>query len=149
MSYLADTNVAARWGLPSDPLYPVIRQAIFTLQARREIVYITPQILVEFHALATRPMEANGFGWTPEAARNEARNMEAVFPLLPETAMIYPLWTALVDTHGIVGRQVYDARLVAVMQAHGINYILTCNGNHFRRFTEITAIDPHSLVPAP
>lgn len=72
MPYLADTNVAARWGLPSDPLYPVIRAAIFALQARREIVYVTPQVLVEFHALATRPEAANGLGWTPEAARNES-----------------------------------------------------------------------------
>lgn len=97
MPYLADTNIAARWGLPSDPLYPVIRSAILTLQAQREVVYITPQVLIEFHALATRPAEANGLGWTPEAARNEARKIEAVFPLLPETDTIYPLWTTLVD----------------------------------------------------
>lgn len=148
MAYLADTNVAARWGLPNDPLYSTIRQAILILQAQREIVYITAQVLVEFHALATRPVESNGLGWTAAAARSEARNIEAVFPLLPEVDTIYPLWGALVDAYGIIGRQVYDARLVAVMQTHGISHILTMNGNHFRRFSGIVVVDPQSLIPA-
>lgn len=147
MPYLADTNVAARWGLPSDPRYPVVRRAILALQAQREVISITPQILVEFHALATRPIGANGLGWTAEVARNEARKIEAVFPLLPEIDTIYPLWAYLVDIYGIIGRQVYDARLVTVMQAHGVSHILTFNGNHFRRFAGITVVDPSSLIP--
>lgn len=90
MAYLADTNVVARWVLPNDPQYPTIRQALFILQARRKIVDITAQVLVEFHALATRPAEANGLGWTAADARNEAHKIEAVFPLLPEVDTIYP-----------------------------------------------------------
>ena len=149
MVYLADTNVAARWGLTGDPQYSTIRQAILTLQAQSDIVYVTAQVLVEFHALATRPVESNGLGWTAAAARSEARTIEAVFPLLPEVDTIYPLWCALVDAYGIIGRQVYDARLVAVMQAHGISHILTLNGNHFRRFSGVVVVDPHSLISAP
>jgi len=149
MALLADTNVVARWALPNDPQYAMIRQALFALQAQREIVYITPQVLVEFHALATRPVEANGLGWTAADARSEAHKMEAVFPLLPEIDTIYPLWSAIVDAYGVVGRQVYDARLVAVMQAHGINRILTMNGKHFRNFSGIQVIDPQSLIPTP
>lgn len=44
------------------------------------------------------------------------------------------------ETVDVRGRQVYDARLVAVMLAHGITHILTFNGNHFRRFTGITVV---------
>ena len=62
MAYHADTNVAARWALPGDPQYSSIRQAIFALQAQHEVVYITPQVLIEFHALATRPVDSNGLG---------------------------------------------------------------------------------------
>jgi predicted nucleic acid-binding protein len=144
--FLADTNVVARWALPNDPQYATIRQAVFTLQARREILYITPQVLVEFHALATRPVEANGLGWTAAAARSEAHRIETSFPLLAEVDAIYPLWGALVDAYGIIGRQVYDARLVAVMQAHGISHILTLNGSHFQRFSGIVVVDK-SLTP--
>ncbi len=149
MAYLADTNVAARWVLPGDPGYPTIRSAIFALQARQEIVYITPQVLMEFHALATRPVTANGLGWTAQAARIEARHIETIFPLLAETVAIYPLWGALIDAYGIIGRQVYDARLVAVMQAHGISHILTMNPTHFRRFAGITVVEPSTIIASP
>jgi predicted nucleic acid-binding protein len=145
MAYLADTNIAARWVLPSDPQYATIRSAIFTLQERKEIVYITPQVLIEFHALATRPPEANGLGWTLGDARREASRIESVFPLLPATETIYTHWVSLIDRYDITGRQVYDTRLMAVMQAHGITHILTLNPTHFRRFVEITVVEPQDI----
>ena len=149
MSYLADTNVAARWVLPGDLNYSTIRNAVFALQAQHEIIYITPQVLVEFHALATRPIVANGLGWTAQAARAEALLIEAMFPLLAETAAVYPPWGALIDAYGILGRQVYDARLVAIMQAHGVSHILTMNPTHFRRFSGITVVEPSTIINSP
>lgn len=147
MPYLADTNVAARWVLPADPEYTTIRRAIFMLQQQREVVYVTPQVMIESHALATRPLAGNGFGWAPATARSEARRIEAVFPMLQETSAIYPLWSSLMDAHPVAGRQAYDARLVAVMQVHGLSHILTFNGSHFRRYPGVTAVDPQTLVP--
>jgi len=47
----------------------------------------------------------------------------------------------------VVGRQVCDARLVAVMQAYGITRILTLNPAGFRRYAPLIAIDdPQDLV---
>lgn len=71
--------------------------------------------------------------------------MEALFPLAPETPAIYPLWRALVDTYSIIGRQVFDARLVAVMHTHGITHLLTLNPSHFQRFAGITVVDPQTV----
>jgi predicted nucleic acid-binding protein len=79
----------------------------------------------------------------------EAQKIEAIFPLLPETPAIYPLWRTLVHTHSVVGRQVYDARLVAVMQAYGITHILTMNPTHFRRFPDLTVIEPKDVLGPP
>ena len=149
MAYLADTNVAARWVLSGDPNYPTIRRAVFELQTRQEIIYVTTQVLVAFHALATRPVIANGLGWTPRAARAEARNIEAMFPLLPETEAVYPSWGALIDAYDIVGRQVYDAQIVAVMHAYRISHLLTMNPGHFRRFDGVTVVEPHTLITTP
>lgn len=140
--YLADTNVAARAVLPDDPQHALIREALDRLRERGAVIQVTAQVLVEFHALATRPAAANGLGMTPAEASAEARGIEAIFPLLPETPAVYPLWRALVDSYGIVGRQVYDARLVAVMQAHGVTHLLTMNPAHFRRFAGITVVEP-------
>lgn len=149
MPYLADTNIVVRWLLPHDPDYAAIRTAVLRLQARRDPVYVTPQVLVEFQALATRPAEANGLGMTTAEASRHAVRLEAVFPMLPDTPDIYPLWRALVDTYDVRGRQVYDARLVAVMLAHGVTHILTLNPSHFRRFTEITVVAPRDVGTGP
>ena len=61
MAYLADTNVADRRVLPADPQYQSVCDAIDRLRWQGAALYITPQVLVEFHALATRPTEANGW----------------------------------------------------------------------------------------
>lgn len=145
MAYLADTNVVLRRILTNDPLYTVVRAAVDRLLLRGETIYITPQNLVEFRALATRPANANGLGMTTAQASAETQRIEALFPMAAETPAIYPLWRSLVDAHDVIGRQVFDARLVAVMQAHGLTYLLTLNPAHFRRFPGLTVVDPHDV----
>ncbi len=43
------------------------------------------------------------------------------------------------------GKQTHDTRLVAAMIIHQIPYLLTFNTEDFKRFTEITAIDPRPI----
>jgi len=146
LTYLVDTNVASRRVLPADPHHFVITQAIDLLRHQGDVLYITAQVIIEFHALATRPVEANGLGMAAAQASLEATKIEAIFPLLPEVPAIFPLWRNLVDTFGVIGRQVYDARIVAVMQAHGVTHVLTMNPTHFRRFAGITVVEPQDVV---
>jgi len=149
MIYLGDTNVVSRFVLPDDPLHSLVRDAIFELQQRGDLVCVTPQVLVEFQALATRPIEANGLGLTTAQASDRARQIEALYPLLDETPDIYVHWRLLVDAFDVKGRQVYDARLAAVMLAHKITHLLTLNPTHFRRFTGITTVEPQEVIGAP
>ena len=102
-------------------------------------------MLIEFHALATRPVAANGLGLEDDQARSFGSDIEALFPLLPETPDVYLHWRGLINSYSVRGRQVYDARLVAVMLAHGVTDLLTLNPTHFRRFSQIRVVDP-SLV---
>jgi predicted nucleic acid-binding protein len=69
-----------------------------------------------------------------------------VFRLLPETPDIYPAWKALVHAAGVIGKQVHDARLVAVCHVYGIIHVLTFNVRHFNRFA---SIGPGILVVNP
>lgn len=150
MAFLADTNIVIRRVLPSDPQYTTISIALTLLDQQGENVFITAQNLVEFQALATRPVTANGWGMTTAQASAEAKKIEAIFPLLPETPAVYPLWRSLIDTHNVTGRQVYDARLVAIMLAHGITHILTLDPTGFRRYPEITVMTPQDVIaPTP
>ncbi len=69
-----------------------------------------------------------------------------MFPLLEETPAIFPLWKTLVAAAGSIGKQVHDARLVAVCHAHGVTHLLTFNGKHFARLAacgpSLVVIDP-------
>ena len=107
-----------------------------------EGVCITAQNLIEFQAVATLPLNVNGLGYSTAEASRKADEIKAMFSFLPDTPAIFNYWRHLVDRHEVVGRQIHDARLVAVMLAYDISHLLTLNPAHFRRFDEITVIEP-------
>jgi predicted nucleic acid-binding protein len=144
-AYLADTNILLRWAQPSDPLHHLTTAAVKELLRRGDQVYVTPQNYVEFWSVATRPAAVNGLGMSPTEAAAELRQLEALFPLLPDVPAIYPEWLQLVVSVGVSGAQVHDARLVAVMRAHGVSHILTLNPSDFRRFAGITVVRPQDV----
>lgn len=119
------------------------------LHRRGEVVHLTPQVLIEFRNVATRPLSINGLGLSIVKAEAEAAGFEAKFPLLSETPDIYPAWKALVGALGVIGKQVHDARLVAVCHVHKVTHLLTFNVAHFTRMAGfgpgITVVDPGSV----
>ena len=133
MSYLVDTPLLLRLANKGDAQYSVAEKAVDTLNLQGETLYIAPQNLIEFRNGATRPVEVNGLGLSIADAEFQAAEFEASFPILPETPDIYPAWKALAQAAGVVGKQVHDARLVAVCQVHGLTHILTFNTRHFAR----------------
>ena len=82
-------------------------------------------------------------------AEAKAAVFEATFPLLVETSDIYPAWKALVVALGVIGKQVHDARLVAVCHVHAVTHLLTFNVAHFVRLAGfgpgIVVIDPATV----
>ena len=70
-TYLADTNLLLRLADPASPQHSIATQALAGLLARSDEVYLTPQNFIEFWAVATRPVEANGFGWSSERTSKE------------------------------------------------------------------------------
>lgn len=146
MAYLLDTSVLARLANSADVFYPAAIKAVVELHRRGEVLHITPQSLVEFRSVATRPVALNGLGLAPADAEAKAAGFEAAFPLLVETPEIFPLWKALVSALAVVGKQVHDARLVAVCHAHKVSHLLTFNAAHFTQLASIgpgiTLVDP-------
>ncbi len=119
------------------------------LHRRGEVLHVTAQNLVEFRNMATRPRAVNGLGLSAVDAEVKAAIFETKFPLLKETPDIYPAWKALVVTLGIVGKQVHDARLVAVCHIHAVTHLLTFNVAHFVRMARfgpgIAVVDPATV----
>ena len=146
MSHLVDTSLLLRLASTDDPLEPVAVRAIGGLHRQGEVLSIAPQNLIEFRGSATRPLDVNGLGLSGEDADVKAAGFEAAFPLLLETPDIYPMWKALVQAADVTGKQVHDARLVAICQVYRIAHILTFNVRHF---TRLAAFTPGLIIVEP
>ncbi len=149
MAYLVDTSVLARLANTADAFYAVAARAVLELHRRGEVLHVTPQNLIEFRNAATRPVALNGLGLAPQDVEAKAAGFEAVFPLLPDTPDIFPAWKNLVGALAVVGKQVHDARLVAVCHVHDVTHLLTFNASHFARLASfgsgLTVVDPAAV----
>jgi predicted nucleic acid-binding protein len=143
--HLLDSNILLRAANKTAPEYGIVAAAITSLAARGDDLCLVPQVVVEFWSVATRPADVNGYGWEPAQAEAEVREALDRFPLLDDIPAIFDHWLRLVIAHGVRGKKVHDARLVAAMQTHGIANILTFNVADFGRYDGITAVHPSSV----
>lgn len=152
MAYLVDTSILVRLSNRVDPSYAIADRAIIELHRRGELLHLTPQNLIEFRNVATRPLAANGLGLAALTVEMMAAGFESLLPLLPETPDICPTWKSLVSQAGVIGKQVHDARLVAVCQVHELSHLLTFNTAHFLLLAKLQrnldVIHPVSVHPA-
>jgi predicted nucleic acid-binding protein len=149
MTYLVDTSVLGRLADILDAYYPIAVRAVSELHRRGESLCIAPQNLVELRNFSTRPTAVNGLGFSVAVAELKASLFESYFSLIPETPAIFPAWKNLAHGTGVIGKQVRDARLVAVCHVHGVTHLLTFNVSHFTRFSSIgpgiVVVDPANV----
>ena len=142
MRWIADTNILLRSVEVSHPTHSDTVTATQLLLSRGDLIHVTPQNLVEFWNVATRPVDRNGLGMTIPQVRAELMQIKGLFGLLHDTPAIYPEWERLVIRHAVRGKNVHDARIVAAMNVHRITQLLTFNGDDFKRFQTITIVSP-------
>lgn len=146
MISLIDTNVLLRFFDLADPRNSEIVQALDAMTKASEETYVCAQVLIEYWVVATRPREANGLGLSiPDADRN-LDQIEALFACLPEPPDIGARWREIVRQHSVSGKQAHDARLVALMQAHGVEHLFTLNSQDFTRYQGIVPLTPAEAI---
>ena len=145
MSYLADSNILSRLAQPQNPHHAIARRAIITLRQQGTEICLVPQNLIEFWAVATRPITSNGLGLTIDETEYEVRKFKRLFTVYDDIPNIFAEWENLVLKHNVSGKNVHDTRLVAAMLTHNITHLLTFNVKDFKRFTEIITVDPQSV----
>ncbi len=132
-----------------DALYSVAYRAVTLLQQQQSVLCITPQNLIEFRSVASRPHRENGLGYSIERVAEITAEYESLFTLLEENERIYTTWKELVQEAQIIGKQVHDARWAACCKVYALNRVLTFNGAHFARFAlfldDWRVLDPHTL----
>jgi len=93
---LIDTSTLLRTLQPLHPQRGTTRIAIKALAVRGKELHLVPQNLMELWVVATRPVSQNGLGLSIMEATAELIRLKSIFPLLPDTPAIYPVWESLV-----------------------------------------------------
>ncbi|MTJ14269.1 PIN domain-containing protein [Anabaena sp. UHCC 0187] len=146
MKYLVDTNILLRLVQKNSLMHLDTQRAILTLKKQGDFLCIIPQNIIEFWAVATRPIDKNGLGLSITQAEEESEKLKKIFILELDTPQIFTEWESLVIKYQVMGKQVHDARLAAAMVAHNITHLLTFNVDDFKRFSDIVVVDPRSVV---
>jgi predicted nucleic acid-binding protein len=149
MAVLLDTGILLRLIDAQDSLHAVVEQAVDTLIARQEDLLLTTQNIAELWNVATRPVANNGLALSAgEIAKLYADTIEPICAVLTETGSLPDEFKRLLTQYSVIGKQVHDARLVAMMLAGRVDRILTLNERNFRRFEPegITIVTPASIV---
>lgn len=148
MKILVDTNIVGRLSQIDHKFHPIALAATERLFGEGHDLRLVPQTLYEFWAVATRPLDENGFGYSIEHAKAELQRIKLIFPPLRDERGILDPWESLVVAHAVRGKNAHDARLVAAMQRHGLTHLLTFNAADFRRYPGIDLLDPQAIAAA-
>jgi len=149
MHFLLDTGILLRFVDNKDVQHSMIRLAVRELVRRSDDLVITTQNIAEFCNVATRPIAHNGLGLaTASAVELLNREIEPICAVIIERDTISAEFTRLLTQYNVIGKQVHDARLVAMMLIWQVDHILTLNERNFQRFTPegITVVSPTGLI---
>lgn len=148
MSCLLDTGILLRLADLRDVQHTIVSQSVRKLIAQGEELLTATQNVAEFCNVATRPTVNNGLGLPPaEAIKLFEKDVEPICQVVVERESGHQELNRLISTYAVVGKQVHDARLVAMMLTWQIENILTLNERDFRRYDPegITIVTPDSL----
>ena len=147
MRYLLDTGILVRVPHRSDPQHQIIREALRRIAGSRHTFVTSTQNIAEFWSLCTRPASARGgFGLSIDQTAHRLRILERLIDVVKEPESAYRKWKSLVLTHGVIGKQVHDARLAALMSSYRIKRILTLNPSDFTRYSTIHPLTPTDVL---
>lgn len=146
MRILLDTNLLVRTAEPRNPARETALAAIQNLERSGFEPCIVPQVLYEYWVVCTRPSIQNGLGLTTVQASNDLERLQQLFVVLHDEPALFNLWSTIVKSHDVSGKNAHDARLVAAMMLHQVTHLLTFNDADFTRFTSITVMTPVQLA---
>ena len=136
-----DTNVLI---YATDPRSPLQHTALDALQQARDAgtaLVISPQIVREFLAAATR-QNVGGGGIPLDDILENIATFRAEFRIVEDSPTALDNLIALARQIPMAGRQIHDANIVATMLTHSIQRLLTHNTADFARFAHLITILP-------
>ena len=146
MRFLVDTNVFLRFVEVDSPEFGVCDRALEAVRNGSHTACYCAQIVIEFWSVATRPRKVNGLAMSIADAQREIEDIKMVFECLGEPEDMAERWQRVAVEHSVIGKQAHDARIAALMLAHGVTHLLTLNTSDFVRYQEITPATPEEVL---
>jgi predicted nucleic acid-binding protein len=141
-----DTNILVYAAVPAFPLHADALARLDDFRRADVELWVSRQILREYLAALTRPQ-----AFTPPIAPTtlvtDVNRFQAQFHIAEDGPVVTANLLTLLSTIPTGGRQVYDANIVATMQAHGLRRLLTHNTADFARFGAIIQLEPSITTP--
>lgn len=137
MIALLDTNILLRYANPASPEHTAVASKLEAITRAGDLCAVCSQTLVELWAVVTRPVAANGMGLPASEARLRINALCRSFAFVGDPPSLFTTWLDLCTSHEVQGRQAYDARLVALMVAAGIERLVTLNPIDFARYKDV------------
>jgi hypothetical protein len=132
-----DANVLAYAVDVDAPRHAASRALLEAASDPSVTIYVTSQILCELYSVITNPRRVVLVS-SPTEALSIISAMLALpgLQVLPAPARAVAGWMQLLQRHPVTGANVFDLRIVATMQANGINRIYTFNRDDFNVFPD-------------
>ncbi len=144
--YLIDTSVLLRVQDEDDPRHEQCSSAIDVLRSSGRRIFVCTQVLAEFWVVLTRPRDVNGWEMEFDDAVEQMEDVRNSFPCLSEPPDLADRWQQVVLHTRTMGKPAHDAKLVALMAAHGITHLITLNPGDFARYSGLSALTPEQVL---
>jgi len=136
-----DTNVLVYAAIPAFPLHVDAKTRLTELEADGAPLWISRQTLREYLSALSRPST-----YTPPIPMTsllaDVSALLSRFQVLEDGPAVTSALLTILAVVPCVGKQVYDANIVATMLAHGIPRLFTHNVGDFKRFSTLIEILP-------
>jgi len=132
-----DTNVLLAASDRSRPNHTEAVQFLESALSGERRLFTNGQVFREYLVVATRSLENNGFGLTPNDALANLEAFSKCIQLLDENQVVARQLQQLVKKHRLKGKRIQDANLVATMQENGLKQLKTYNQDDFSTFEGI------------
>lgn len=136
-----DTNVLVAAAVDRHPSHGVAVAYLARLASEGGSACISAQVCREFLVALTRgPVEGRVF--SVDEALSVLDKARTSFAILDENEAVLREFLALAGRHGVKGKKLHDANIVATMRANGVGRLATLNVSDFQRFEHEIAVEP-------
>jgi predicted nucleic acid-binding protein len=136
-----DTNVLVYASIAQAPLHTAALKAVLIREQAGVELWTSRQVLREYLAALSRPQTFTSPIPMPTLTA-EIQAFQSRFQIAEDNYQIMINLLNLLNQVPVGGKQVHDANIVATMQAHGLQYLLTHNPGDFNRFTGYITLIP-------